>query len=305
MVSPTFGGGHQMEMQFGGPQMNLQHMPLGSGHQMEMLQQPPPTNIPPPQMNSTQFPLAAVGNQLPPNDKLGEHRIESKQQEQEEKKEDSNTKPVESSTAENNEGDKMDICDTWEQEKVQRLAEEVEKFEQEVMNIERNSSKSDADNTAVETSSITAGAEKTKAEPVIKQEKKSIDEAKMGDTDLGGGSEVVKETKEDVIDNEVKCGESTEETSKVETNGVETGESEGIKTDQATTTREVADNPSVLEQYTSAVEGTNTEEKKMADEKTALLAETNAASSDDAMDLQDSSSETNGDPPQQLTADDV
>jgi len=293
MVSPTFGGGHQMEMQFGGPQISMQHMPLGSGHQMEMLQQPLSTNMPPPQINSTQFP-SAVGNQIPTN-KFGEHHIESKQ-DQAGSESDLNGKSVEPSTVENNEGDKMDICDTWEQEKVQRLAEEVEKFEQEVMNIERNSSKVDSVNTAVETNNITAGAEKTEPETVIKQEKESLDGAITGNSN-GGDGKVVQEVKEDVNDSEVK-GENTAETDRVET-----GEAEDIKTDQMTK-KEVADNPpQVLEQHTSAV-GANTEEKKkIVDNKTVLPAETNAATSDDAMDLQDSSSETNGDPPQQLVDD--
>lgn len=308
MVSPTFGGGHQMEMQFGAPQINMQHMPPGGGHQMEMLRQPLPTSIPPPQMNSNQFPVP-VGNQNPAPDLPGEHQMES-QQEQKGQENDSLGKPVESSsTVESDDGDKMDICDTWEQEKVQRLAEEVEKFEQEVMNIERNSLKMSTDNTAVEKSNTTSEAERTADSTVTEHEKECVDEAEKKDSGLPRDGEVEREAEQSVIDNEVKTV-PTEDLSKVDTNDRETGEGEGQVVEAKQAITEIADNQLTSQdsqQIASATESSGTVEEeskqtKTADEKPSLPAEENEATSfDDAMDLQDSSPEPSADPSQLST----
>ena len=314
MVSPTFGGGHQMEMQFGAAQINMQQMPPPSGHQIEMLRQPPPTNVPPPQMNSNQFPSAVTGQNLTP-DTPGEHQMESQQQEQtgqesERRESDMATKPVEPSAAENDDSDKMDICDTWEQEKVQRLAEEVEKFEKEVMNIEKNSSKTTTDGTPAETSNNTTEAERTvDTDTTMATEKDNVDEVKKVDTDLSRDSKVVREAKEDsshTNDSEVKNRfqeEGTEESSKVEANSREREDSEAKHP-----TTEPTDNPT-SEQNVTPAEGTNVEQeteqnKKIADEKSIPAAETNeTASFDDAMDLQVSSPEPFDEPAPKLTTD--
>lgn len=302
MVSPTFGGGHQIEMQFGTPQINMQHMPPGGGHQMEMLRQPPPaTSIPPPQMNSNQFPVA-VGNQNIPSDLSSEHQMESQSKEQAKQENESLNKPVESSSAaESDDGDKMDICDTWEQEKVQRLAEEVEKFEQEVMNIERSNLKVGTANndTAAETSNVTSEAERTVDNPVTEPDKESA-EAKKGDTVLPEDGVVERENKQDVTDVEVK---SKEETSEIVESNRKTGEGEDTETKRATA-EVAANNPtsSAAEQNSSPAEGTNVmeenEQAKMADEHPSSPAKTNEATSfDDVMDVQDSSPEPNKDQP--------
>lgn len=299
MVSPTFGGGHQMEMQFGAPQVNMQHVPPppGGGHQMEMLRQPPPTSIPPSQINSNQFPVP-VGNQNPTPDLPGEHQMESQKQE---KESDTTSKPVEpSSAAENDDSDKMDICDTWEQEKVQRLAEEVEKFEQEVMNIERNSMKASTDNNAAsETTSTTQEAERT-GDNITEHKKESVDETKKEVSDLAGHSEGERESK-NMIDGEVT------KTDKADTNR-QTGENDGVEAKKDI--KEVANNPLTSELNTSATEGTDTakeenKQTKVVDEKPLPAEKNEATSFDDAMDLQDSSPEPIGDPSQQLTTDDA
>lgn len=282
MTSPTFGGGHQMEMQFGAPQINVQQIQPGSGHQMEMLRQPPPTSIPPPQVENQVTPVAESQN--PPPDIPGEHQIESQQKEQMGKENDSTSKAMESV---NDDGDKMDICDTWEQEKVQRLAEEVEKFEQEVMNIERNSLKTSTDNTvAAETCQVTNESERTNNTTTGHDEENEGAAAKEEDLSL---QEV---EREDVTGNEVKSQskeKSTEELSEVETNRV-AGEGEDVEAKKAT------DNSPTSEPNTSTVEVTNMVEEngqnKMTDEKTLLPAETNSLF-DDAMDLQESSPESN------------
>ena len=115
MISPNFGGsGHQIEMQFGSPHMGI-------------VRQPPPTSAPPPQTNIHHNPppwIKPVGNQ---------------QVEVEQSKLTNQDVGTCADTVQPIEEVKMDICDTWEQEKVQRLTEEVEKFEQEVMNIEKSS----------------------------------------------------------------------------------------------------------------------------------------------------------------------
>ena len=308
-----------MEMQFGAPQINMQQMPPPGGHQMEMLRQPPPTSIPPPQVNPNQFLSAAASQNLPP-DMPGERQMESQQQEQTGEKsdhqEDTVTKPVEPSAAENDDSDKMDICDTWEQEKVQRLAEEVEKFEQEVMNIERNNMKTATDTTAAEISSTTE-AERTVDTNMVTEitEKESVDEVKKIDAELSGDSEAVREVKEDlshITDGEVKTvsqEESTEELSKVEPNRRETGEGEDSEVKQSTTElTEVADNPVTSDQNATPAEDTNVEQEikqnKKVDEKPSIAAETNEATSfDDAMDLQESSPEPFDEPAPQLTTD--
>jgi len=123
MVGPNFGGaGHQMEMQFGGPHMGI-------------VRQPPPTSVPPPQTSMQH--QASINHNPPPWIKS----VGSQQMEVEQTKltnqDISNPEPE--GTVQPIEEVKMDICDTWEQEKVQRLTEEVEKFEQEVMNIEKSS----------------------------------------------------------------------------------------------------------------------------------------------------------------------
>ena len=306
-----------MEMQFGAPQINMQQIPPPSGHQMEILRQPPPTNVPPPQVNPNQF-VSTVTSQNPPSDTHGEHQIESQKQEQagqesERQESDTITKPVEPSAAENDDSDKMDICDTWEQEKVQRLAEEVEKFEQEVMNIEKNSSKTATDSMPAETSNNTGEAERTVDTDTTmvteRNEKDSVDKVRKVDTDLSGDSEVVKEPKEEsshMNDSEVKTGsqeEGTEESSKVEANSRVTGEGEDSEVKHPTTE---ANYP---EQNVTPAEDTNVEQetkpnKTIADEKSIPSAKTNEmALLDDAMDLQVSSPEPFDEPAPQLTTD--
>lgn len=290
-----------MEMQFGAPQVNMQHMPPppGGGHQMEMIRQLPPTNIPPSQMNSNQFPLP-VRNQNPtPADLPGEHQMESQKQEQES---DTTTKPVESSsTAENDDSDKMDICDTWEQEKVQRLAEEVEKFEQEVMNIERNSMKASTDDTASDSTRATHEVERT-ADNATEHNKESVDEAKKEVSDLPSHGEVESKSKSVLDSDEVT------KTDKVENGNREAGENDSIEAKGDI--KEVADNPVTSKCSTLAAESTDVakeenEQTKTVDEKPPLAEKNEATSFDDAMDLQDSSPEPTGDPSPQLTTDDA
>lgn len=303
-------------MQFGAPQMNMQQIPPPSGHQMEVLRQPPPTSIPPPQMKPNQFLSTATGQNLPP-DTPGEHQMESQQQEQagqesEHQENDTATKPVEPSATENDDGDKMDICDTWEQEKVQRLAEEVEKFEQEVMNIERNSSKTAAtDGMPAETNNKTEAERTVDADSTMvteRNEKDSVDKDREVDTDLSKDSKVVKEAKEElshVNESKVKTGsqEGMEKLSKVEANSRITGEGEDSEAKQPTT--EATDNPLTSEQNGTPAEATNVERetKQNVDEKSIPAAETNeTALLDDAMDLQVSSPD---EPAPQLTTDNV
>jgi len=171
MVSPNFGGGHQMEMQFGGP-------PMG------MVRQPPPTNIPPPQTNIQQ--QGGMNHNPPPWIKP----VESQQMEVDRSMPSSQDMDTQSMPSSQNidttaepppiEEVKMDICDTWEQEKVQRLTEEVEKFEQEVMNIEKNSKAKSINQTAIEPEKpvIDGACEPQKLAVVgdIKQEKLSVED---------------------------------------------------------------------------------------------------------------------------------
>ena len=303
-----------MEIRFGTPQMNMQQM--ASGHQMEILRQPPPTSIPPPQINPNQF-LSAVASQNLPPDTPGERQMESQQQVQtgqegDHRESETVTKPVEPSAAENDDSDKMDICDTWEQEKVQRLTEEVEKFEQEVMNIEKNNLKTNTESTTADTSNASE-AEKTVDTNTVteRSEKKSVDKVKKDDSGLSGDGEVVREAKEDLshmTDGEVKNvsqEESTEELSKVEPNSRATGEGEEDTAAKHPTT-EVADNPLTSEQNTTPAEGTNVEQeaeqnKMGTDEKLSIPAKTKEAAAlfDDAMDLQESSPEPFDEPAQQ------
>ena len=289
-----------MEMQFGASQVNMQHMPPppGGGHQMEMIRQPPPINVPSSQMNSNQFPLPVANQNPSPADLPSEHQMESQKQEQG----DATAKPVESSpTAENDDSDKMDICDTWEQEKVQRLAEEVEKFEQEVMNIERNSMKASTDDTAPETTSATREAERT-VDNTTEQKKESVDEAKKEVSDLPGYGGVENESKS-VFDSD-----KVTKTDKVETGNREAGENDGIEAKDDT--KEVADNPVMSKCNTLAAESTDmvkeeSEQTKAADEKPPSAEKNEATLFDDAMDLQDSSPEPSGKPSPQLTTDDA
>ena len=289
MVSPTFGGGHQMEMQFGGPQMNVQHMPLTSGHQMEMLRQPPPTSIPPPQINPNQFPSAVPSQNLPPSTP-GEQQMEPQPKEQKSEEKESATKLVESSAGENDDSDKMDICDTWEQEKVQRLAEEVEKFEKEVMNIEKNSLKTSKDDRAAETGNNTTKAEERIADKMMETEendgKGSVDEARKDDS---RNSEVVREDKQDLTNTDVKRHEeSKKELSKVESKNREAGEDEDKEKHMSVVPLTSGENPTPADRIGVAQEN---EQNKMEDNKLLSAKANEVALFDDAMDLQESSPE--------------
>ena len=116
-----------MEMQFGGPPMGI-------------VRQPPPTSILPPQANMQH--QASMNQNPPPWIKpVGSQQMEVEQSKLTIQDMDTSAEPVD--MAQPIEEVKMDICDTWEQEKVQRLTEEVEKFEQEVMNIEKSSKTKD------------------------------------------------------------------------------------------------------------------------------------------------------------------
>ena len=287
-----------MEMKFGGPLMNMQHMPLAGGHQMEMLQQPLPTSIPPPQINPNQFSSTVPSQNLPPStpgeQQPKEHRSEEKE---------STTTLVEPSAGENDDSDKMDICDTWEQEKVQRLAEEVEKFEKEVMNIERNSLKSCKGEIKAETgNNVTEADERTpdKMMETVKNENKDgkerVNETRKDDSGIFGDSEIVREDKQNVTDTDIKRPEE----SKVESKNWEAGEDKDKEQHLSAVPLMSGENPTPAEGISVEQES---EQNKMEDEK-SLPAKTNeVASFDDAMDLQESSPEPVDNQTQHLTTD--
>jgi len=169
MISPNFGGsGHQIEMQFGSPHMGI-------------VRQPPPTSVPPPQTNIHHNPppwIKPVGNQ----------KVEVEQSKMTNQDVDTSAvvQPIEEV--------KMDICDTWEQEKVQRLTEEVEKFEQEVMNIEKSSKAKEKGDPVRE---VTIEPEKLAAKDDNKSEKLTTEDNHKPGKLLGKDNALDKLTTED------------------------------------------------------------------------------------------------------------